>query len=107
MRDSTLTGIRDRIEALASADGRYHVACARTGDRPVPAAGYRFPDRAAARTAAHLTGRHRATLRRYDPQVPPYDLTVCQRPGAVINACRANRQPWNRSETASDPAADG
>ena len=106
MHDSTLTGIRDRIEALASADGRYYVACARTGDRPVPAAGHRFPDRRTARTAARLIGRYRARLRRYDPRVSPYDLIVCQRPGAATGTCRADRQPWNRSETASDPAAD-
>ena len=89
MLNSTLTGIRDRIEALASADGQYYVTCARTGDRPVPAAGHRFPDRATARTAARLTERYRATLRRYDPQTPSYDLIVCQRPGAATTAGRA------------------
>jgi len=89
MPDSTLTSIRERIEALASADGRYYVTCARTGDRPVPAAGHRFSDRATARTAARLTERYRATLRRYDPQTPSYDLIVCQRPGAATTAGRA------------------
>ena len=107
MHDSILTGIRDRIKALASADGRYYVACARTGDRPVPAAGHRFPDRATARAAARLTGRYRAMLRRYDPQVPPYDLIVCQCPSAATDACRADGRPRDHSETASDPAADG
>jgi len=107
MHDSILTGIRDRIEALASADGRYYVACARTGDRPVPAAGHQFPDRATARAAAHLTGRYRARLRRYDPQVPPHDLIVCQCPSTATDASRADRRPRNRSEAASDPAADG
>ena len=106
MPDPTLTGIRDRIEALASADGRYYVACARTGDRPIPATDHRFPDRATARTAARLIGRYRARLRWYDPQVPLYDLIVCRCPGAT-DACRADRQPRNRGETASDPAADG
>ena len=89
MPDSTLTGIRERIEALASADGRYYVTCARTGDRPVTAAGHRFPNRATARTAARLTERYRATLRRYDPQTLSYDLIVCQRPGAATIAGRA------------------
>ena len=107
MHDSTLTGIRDRIEALASANGRYYVACARTGDRPVPAAGHRFPDRGTARTAARLIGRYRARLRRYDPQVPPYNLIVCECPSTATDACRADRRPRNRSETAFDPAADG
>ena len=107
MHDSILAGIRDRIKALASADGRYYVACARTGDRPVPAAGHRFPDRATARAAARLTGRYRATLRRYDPQVSPCDLIVCQYLSTATDACRADRQPRNRGETAPDPAADG
>ena len=107
MHDSTLTGIRDRIEALASADGRYYVACARTGDRPVPAAGHRFPDRGMAHVAAHLTGRYRARLRQYDPQVPQYDLIVCQCPSAATDVCRATRQSRDRGETASDPAVDG
>ena len=89
MPDSTLTDTRDRIEALASADGRYYVTCARTGDRPVPAAGHRFPNRATARTAARLTERYRAVLRRYDPQTPSYNLIVCQRPGAATTAGRA------------------
>jgi hypothetical protein len=78
MPDSTLAGIRERIEALASADGRYYVTCARTGDRPVPAAGHRFPDRATARAAARLTERYRAVLRWYDPQVPYHDIVVRQ-----------------------------
>ena len=89
MPDSTLTSIRERIEALASADGRYYVTCARTGDRPVPAAGHRFPDRATARAAARLTERYRAVLRRYDPQVPSYDPIVRQGPGAATPAGRA------------------
>ena len=89
MPDSTLAGIRERIEALASADGRYYVTCARTGDRPIPAAGHRFPNRATARTAARLTERYRAVLRRYDPQVPSYDPIVRQGPSAATPAGRA------------------
>ena len=74
----TLIDIREHIEALATEDGQYYVVCERTGDRPVPAAGNRFPDRATARAAARATEQYRSSLRRYDPQVPYYDLIVCE-----------------------------
>lgn len=76
----TLIDIRDHIETLAAEDGQYCVRCGRTGDRPVPAAGTRFPDRATARAAARATEQYRSALRRYDPQVPYYDLIVCEEP---------------------------
>jgi hypothetical protein len=74
----TLVDIREHIEDLATDDGRYYVVCGRTGDRPVPAVGNRFPDRATARAAARATEQYRSALRRYDPQVPYYDLVVCE-----------------------------
>lgn len=74
----TLIDIREHIEDLATDDGRYYVVCGRTGDRPVPAVGNRFPDRATARAAARATEQYRSALRRYDPQVPYYDLVVCE-----------------------------
>jgi len=46
-----------------------HLRCGRAGDRPLPAAGNRFPDRATARAAARATEQYRSALRRYDPQV--------------------------------------
>lgn len=74
----TLIDVRERIEGLATEDGQYYVVCGRTGDRPVPAAGNRFPDRATARAAARATEQYRSALRRYDPQVPYHDLIVCE-----------------------------
>jgi len=74
----TLIDIRKHIDGLATEDGRYYLVCGRTGDRPVPAACTRFPDRAAARAAARATEQYRSALRRYDPQVPYYDLIVCE-----------------------------
>jgi len=74
----TLIDIRDHIDGLATEDGQYYVRCGRTGDRPVPAASNRFPDRATARAAARATEQYRSALRRYDPQVPYYDLIVCE-----------------------------
>jgi len=75
---TTLGEIRDRIESLASDDGEYYLVCARYGDRPVPASDLRFDTRATARAAARATAQYRQTLRRYDPQVPRYDIVACQ-----------------------------
>lgn len=74
----TLIDIREHIEGLATEDGQYYVVCGRTGDRPVPAVGNRFPDRVTARAAGRATEQYRSALRRYDPQVPYYDLIVCE-----------------------------
>ncbi|WP_247730391.1 DUF7551 domain-containing protein [Halovivax limisalsi] len=92
----TLAEIRAHIESLASDDGDYYVVCGRTGDRPVPAAGHRFPDRATARAAARATGQYRSALRRYDPQVPYYDLIVCEVPSRSTSA--------RSRESAGDPS---
>lgn len=85
----TLVEIRDRVEALASDDGTYYVVCGRTGDRPVPAAGKRFDSRSDARAALRATEQYRTTLRRYDPQVPYYDLIVCEAPAREPTAARS------------------
>lgn len=74
MVGTTLVEIREHVEALASDDGDYYLACARTGERPVPAVGMRFDGRAAARSAAQATEHYRAALRRYDPRLPCYDV---------------------------------
>jgi hypothetical protein len=88
----TLIDIREHIEALASEDGQYYLRCGRTGDRPVPTAGTRFPDRATARAAARATEQYRSALRRYDPQVPYYDLIVCEAPPQDTTAAHV-REP--------------
>jgi len=76
MVGTTLVAIRSNVEALADPQGAYYLVCARTGERPFPADGLRFPSRAVARNAARATERYRDTLRRYDPQVPRYDIVV-------------------------------
>ena len=78
MIGTTLAEIRDHIESLASDDGGYYLVCARYGDRPVPASDLRFDRRATARAAARATTQYRQALRRYDPQVPYYDIVACQ-----------------------------
>ncbi len=73
---TTLSEIRAGVESLAEPTGAYYLVCARTGERPFPADGLRFPSRAVARNAARTVERYRSTLRQYDPQVPRYDIVV-------------------------------
>ncbi len=83
MIGTTLSDIRTHIESLASPEGAYYLVCGRTGDRPVPADGLAFDCRPTARAAATATEQYRTALRRYDPQLPCYDIIVCQRAAAV------------------------
>jgi hypothetical protein len=104
----TLVDIREHIEDLATDDGRYYVVCGRTGDRPVPAVGTRFPDRATARAAARATEQYRSALRRYDPQVPYYDLVVCEQLPVDATAASgdANAVPGDTTATPDDSTTD-
>lgn len=81
MMGDDLAEIRARLEGLATPDGRFVVACARTGERPVPVAGLRFADRATAAHALDLASSYRETLAEYDPRAPRYDLVVHEAPG--------------------------
>jgi len=74
----TLTDIRSTLESLTDERGAYHVRCGRTGERPVPVDGRRFPDRESAVEAVRVAHAYRATLRRYDPRAPWYDFVVCE-----------------------------
>jgi hypothetical protein len=74
----TLTDIRGELESLAEEEGEYYVQCGRTGERPVPVDGRRFPDRETAVEAVRVAHAYRATLRRYDPRAPWYDFVVCE-----------------------------
>jgi hypothetical protein len=104
MIGTTLVEIRDHIEALARESGEYHLVCARYGDRPVPAAGLRFESRATARTAAQATEQYRAALRRYDPQLPFYDVIVCQDTDPLASNSQVTDHTRDSSErTLSEP----
>ncbi|MFC7073387.1 hypothetical protein ACFQJ7_00755 [Halovenus rubra] len=88
MMTTPLSNIRDFINSLATESGEYYLACARTGDEPVPAAGYRFDSQEQARAGARATKQYRALLRRYDERAPQYEIVVC----------RAGYQEWPRKE---------
>jgi len=81
MVGGTLRDLRERIADRHEDGGRYYVACARTGERPVPVAGKRFPDRTTAEEAAQAAAAYRAELRQYDARLPCYDLVVSEDPG--------------------------
>ncbi|MCU4800785.1 hypothetical protein OB920_10420 [Halobacteria archaeon HArc-gm2] len=106
MVGTTLTEIRQHIEALASADGDYYLVCGRTGDRPVPAETARFENRGTARAAARATEQYRAALRRYDPRFPYYDLIVCQDNGPLHRPrdVDGNGESADRAASASERA---
>jgi hypothetical protein len=89
----TLVEIREHIASLASDGGEYYVVCGRTGDRPVPATGKRFDTRSTAQSAARATEQYRTALRRYDPQLPYYDLIVCQEAERAIGTGRSRQLP--------------
>lgn len=107
MVGTTLAEIRDHIEALASEIGEYYLICARYGDRPVPAAGLRFESRATARAAARATEQYRAALRRYDPQLPYYNVIVCQDTDPLASNGQSTNHTRNSDEwTLSEPVLD-
>jgi len=100
MVGTTLLGLRERIESLASDDGSYYVVCGRTGERPVPAAGHRFDSRTAARSGARAAEQYRRALRRYDPRLPCYDLIVCEESGPLTS----DDGPLTRHDGSGKPA---
>ncbi|MFB6119945.1 MAG: hypothetical protein ABEJ68_02375 [Halobacteriaceae archaeon] len=81
----TLTDLRNEIASLATPDGAFRVVCARTGERPVPSADLRFPNRETAAEAAVLTEQYRATLRRYDPRLPRHEPIVSEAPAGLTH----------------------
>jgi hypothetical protein len=107
MVGTTLVDLREHIEALASADGEYSVVCGRTGDRPVPISGLRFDERATARSAVRAAEQYRTALRRYDPQVPYYDLIVRHDAGRAHSVQRVQQGiPVTDPQTLSEPVLD-
>jgi len=91
MVGDTLGEIRARIESLANEEGDYCVVCGRTGVRPVPVSGERFPDREAAEQAAQAATAYRSVLRRWDPRAPCYDFIACEVPEGL--GVGADHQP--------------
>jgi len=92
MVGTTLNKTRTHIETLASDDGAYIVRCGRTGEKPVPVSGLCFDSRTSAKSAARATEQYRAALRRYDPQVPYYDLIVCEDTDSLVSATESEVQ---------------
>lgn len=106
MLGTMLRDLRAHIESLAVDDGTYTLVCGRRGEQPVPATGLWFPTRSVARQAARATTRYRTALRRYDPELPRYDLVVCQgHPSATTPASSSTsaESPTPHAESAGSP----
>lgn len=100
----TLDEIRERLVGYACDDGPYYLACARTGERPIPSGEHRFPDRESATQAADLVDAYRAELRQYDPRLPHRDVIVRQLPRGTDEAENVHT-PTDRSEFCHEVAA--
>jgi len=85
----SLRSLRARVESLATTDGRFVVACARTGVTPVPLGGLWFESREDAGLAARIASAYRARLRRFDPAFEHHDLVVHECPTASVTATAA------------------
>lgn len=100
MTRKPLAACRRRIEALTAASGEFIVICARSGERPTPVAGKRFPDRQHAVAAAGLATVYRTRLRAYDERAPVYDLVAYQEsPTQVTRDGRAEPPSVEGGET--------
>lgn len=106
MIGTTLNDIRGHIEELASDTGEYSLVCARYGEPPVPATALRFESRATARAAARATEQYRAALRRYDPQLPYYDVIVCQATGTAAQTSGIVRATFGGSDSDDRPCPE-
>lgn len=73
---ATLPTLREKLDKLTAEDGDFAVACADTGDSPVPLTGARFESEDDAQKAAELAHAYREQLRETDPDLPERSLTV-------------------------------
>jgi hypothetical protein len=71
-----LRDARRSVDSLATADGRFVVACAATGHRPEPATGARFDSYEDAEAAMEATSEYQRAMRELDPAHPRYRPTV-------------------------------
>lgn len=107
MFGTTLSEIREHIDALASDDGTYSVICGRTGEQPIPVVGMSFEGRTTARSATRAAEQYRTALRQYDPSVPYYDLIVCQDIAPLVSTDHnGSRSQHEDDRTHSTPNLD-
>jgi len=102
----SLRSLRASVESLATSDGRFSVACARTGVTPVPLAGLWFESRADAGMAARLASAYRARLRRFDPAFEFHDLVVHERASEPVTATTAPAADHADSQRDAEPPRD-
>ncbi|MFC6864370.1 hypothetical protein ACFQGE_12990 [Halomicroarcula sp. GCM10025817] len=94
----TVPRLRERIKALADPEGRYVVACRVSGVRPEPVRDRRFETYADAEKASELAGRYRAAMRRVDPALARYDLTVSETDDSTVELVSVRERTARRRE---------
>ncbi|WP_256391469.1 DUF7552 domain-containing protein [Natronoarchaeum rubrum] len=102
----SLRSLRARVESLATSDGRFGVACARTGFTPVPVAGLWFESREDAGLAARFASAYRARLRRFDPAMEYHDLVVHECPSAPATAAVRDAEAERRDGVEARPSRE-
>lgn len=90
MADAPPEELRRRIDELADDAGPFYLACAETGETPMPVTGARFASHDDAEAAAGLARRYRDALRAVDPSLPRRRLVVAERTGdlALVSSRR-------------------
>ena len=73
---AVLQATHERVRALATADGDFHVGCVTTGACPEPVSEAVFATPEDAEAAVTAARRYREALRTLDPTAPEYDLAV-------------------------------
>lgn len=86
--ERTLRSARREVEEWSTPDGRYAVACARTGRSPEPVDGARFASPADADRAAEAARRYHETLTTLDPDRPTYRFIVYETGGTSLSISR-------------------
>lgn len=76
---ATVRMARETIADLATDGGTFAVAGKETGVSPDPVSSVAFETYEAAERAADAAARYRAAMRDVDPDLPAYDLVVCER----------------------------
>jgi hypothetical protein len=103
--ETSMRSARERIDALAVADGDFAVACKDAGVRPEPVADATFPTYDAAERACAAASRYRAALRSLDPSLAEYALVAFEEVEASVECStvrettderRANGLPRSR-----------
>jgi len=95
---ATVRAARETVADLASDDGAFVVAGRASGVRPAPVSAVAFDSYEAAERARDAAARYRAALRDVDPELPTYDLVVCERETGDLELATVRESTGERRE---------